>query len=264
MTVRVRPKDRHLRRLIDVWRKVCAPVRGKAKRPSNSAKCRLPDIWTRIEVASRTTTPRYRCSHWLVLGVPLGSFLAVSTMADEARFAPVNGHPRRDSSLPNAISNRKARSSDRAWVGGFNSPVTQPAETIFIGSLATVFVKLWSHSCTQACGARGPSGRAQSQPASCGKSTGLHCSILLIPGNLKSLGAVIGHRQQQASLFLSGKPRGRQRAGRSSAASSAILFETQRRMTPSLIRALRAFLGMAAPPRPAVLLRRCRMVARRT
>ena len=145
MTVRVRPKDRHLRRLIDVWRKVCAPVRGKAKRPSDSAKCRLPDIWTRIEVASRTTTPRYRRSHWLVLGVPLGSFLAVSTMADEVRFAPVNGHPRRDSSLPNAISNRKARSSDRAQVGGFNSPVIQPAETIFIGSLATVFVKLWSH-----------------------------------------------------------------------------------------------------------------------
>jgi hypothetical protein len=65
-------------------------------------------------------------------------------MADEVRFAPVNGHPRRYSSLPNAISNRKARSSDRAQVGGFNSPVIQPAETVFIGSLATVFVKPWS------------------------------------------------------------------------------------------------------------------------
>ena len=32
--------------------------------------------------------------------------------------------------------------SDRAYVGGFNSPATQPAATVFIGSLATAFVKL--------------------------------------------------------------------------------------------------------------------------
>ena len=52
--------------------------------------------------------------------------------------------------------------------------------------------------------AEGPSGRAQSRPASCGKSTGLPCSILLIPGNLKPLWR--SHWSQTAASQLVGGP----------------------------------------------------------
>jgi hypothetical protein len=79
-------------------------------------------------------------------------------------LAPVNGHRRRCSSLPKvpdadsanevvsgrnrlpgAISHRKARSRNRAWIGGFNSPVIQPAKTAFIVSLATVLAHNLDH-----------------------------------------------------------------------------------------------------------------------
>jgi hypothetical protein len=44
-----------------------------------------------------------------------------------------------------AWSDVPSSSRDRVYVGGFNSPAIQPAATVFIGSLATAFVKLWSH-----------------------------------------------------------------------------------------------------------------------
>ena len=44
-----------------------------------------------------------------------------------------------------ATSGERSRINPCAHVGAFSSPVNQPAETVFIGSLATAFVKLWSH-----------------------------------------------------------------------------------------------------------------------
>ena len=103
----------------------------------------------------------FRCFPWLVL--------AVSAMADEVAFLrPTDA----------AGATPHFRKCPRR---------TRQTKTAFIGSLVTVFGKRGRISCTQTCGAQGPPGRAQSQPPSCGKATGLHCSILLTPGNLKPL-----------------------------------------------------------------------------
>jgi hypothetical protein len=89
--------------------------------------------------------------------------------------------------LAGAISHPKARSRDRAWIGGFNSPVIQPAKTAIIGSLATVLAKLWSrflYSNVRSARHFGPG----TIPATIMRqSTGLRCSILYIAGNLKPL-----------------------------------------------------------------------------
>jgi hypothetical protein len=50
----------------------------QGKAPSCSAKCRLPDIWTRIGGTSRTG----------VTGVPLGSNLEVRARNSAIRFTP--------------------------------------------------------------------------------------------------------------------------------------------------------------------------------
>ena len=113
------------------------PVSGKAKRPA---------VRPSVDYATYGHELGWRQGLQLhITNAPSGSFLvfllarlAVSAMADEARLAPVNGHRRRCSSLskvpdadsanevvsgrnrlPGAISHRKARSRDRAWIGGF-------------------------------------------------------------------------------------------------------------------------------------------------
>jgi hypothetical protein len=141
----------------------------QGKAPSGSAKCRLPDIWTGIGGTSRTATPRYRCfilarfgcPHWLVFGRERDG--------GRSPLCPVNGHRRRNSSLPK-VPEADSANEDR---------IHRVLGDCVLGSCGRI-------SCTQTCGAQGPPGRAQSRP-SCGKSTGLPCSILLIAGNLKPL-----------------------------------------------------------------------------
>ena len=181
------------------------PVSGKAKRPA---------VRPSVDYATYGHESGWRQGLQLhITNAPSGSFLvfllarlAVSAMADEARLAPVNGHRRRCSSLskvpdadsanevvsgrnrlPGAISHRKARSRDRAWIGGFNSPVIQPAKTAFIVSLATVLAKLWSRFLHSNVRSARPFGSGTIPTTIMRQPTGLRCSILYIAGNLKPL-----------------------------------------------------------------------------
>ena len=161
----------------------CVPVSGKAKRPAVRPSVDCP---TYGQESGERQGPQLHVTDAPLgsfLVFPLARFLAVSAMADEVRFARSTDTAGATSSLPK-VPEADSANEDR---------IHQVLGDCVLGSCGRI-------SCTQTCGAQGPPGRAQSRPASCGKSTGLPCSILLIAGNLKPLWRSrwsIRYRQQQ-------------------------------------------------------------------
>ena len=84
------------------------------------------------------------------------------------------------------------RSSDRVYVGGFNSPAVQLTATVFIGSLTTAFVKLWPqflHSNVRSSKPSGP---------------GAIPSSIMRPSHFGHPGRRIGSRQGSGRVCSSG------------------------------------------------------------